>query len=157
MKLIKPLYTACTAFILAGCTASSTFGGASAEQSGKNPAVPPLQNVYWKLTILDGAPVPALDAQREVHLVFSGNDAVHGSTGCNRLMGSYDRQDSNIHFGKIAATRRFCADTADLETAFLRMLDKVTAYERQGEQLRFTDTDGNVIAEWRAQADKNAQ
>lgn len=93
-----------------------------------------------------------MDARNEAHLQFTGGDAVTGSTGCNRFMGTYNRQGNNIHFGKIAATRRFCAEIAELETAFLVMLEKVTAYEFKGDRLVFL-ADGKIIAEWEKQPD----
>jgi len=35
-----------------------------------------------------------------------------GSTGCNRLSGGYQRQDTRLTVGETAMTRRFCGDAA---------------------------------------------
>ena len=157
MKFISLGRIVMAALLVTGCAASSNSADQTIlENTGKSAAPSQLENVYWKLTMLDGTTVPALDAQREAHLVFTSPDAIIGSTGCNRLMGSYSRQGSKLHFEKIAATRRFCADTAELETAFLKMLDGVTAYEQQGNRLVF-QSDEKELAEWQAQPDKDVQ
>lgn len=131
MKLVKIIGIALATSVSAAC------------------ATPQLHDVYWKLTKIDSAAVPAMAAPNEAHLQFTGADAVAGSTGCNRFMGNYVRQGNNLRFGKIAATRRFCAETADLESVFLAMLEKVTAYEFKGNRLIFL-ADGKTVAEWEA-------
>ncbi|MDR5866702.1 META domain-containing protein [Halomonas koreensis] len=106
-----------------------------------------LENTYWKLIELDGAPVPAVDAGREPHLVFHPSEGrVAGATGCNRLTGSYQRDASTLSFGALASTRMACADAMRLESRFLAMLERVDRYRVLADRLEFYDARGEVLA-----------
>ena len=50
----------------------------------------PLENSYWKLTRLGGAPVLVAERQREPHLILRPQDGrFGGSGGCNTMAGGY--------------------------------------------------------------------
>jgi copper homeostasis protein (lipoprotein) len=58
-----------------------------------------LQDTYWKLTRLDGAPVTVGSKQREPHLVLHAKEGrLAGSGGCNRIMGGYTLDGEKIFF-----------------------------------------------------------
>jgi heat shock protein HslJ/uncharacterized membrane protein/uncharacterized lipoprotein NlpE involved in copper resistance len=61
---------------------------------------------------------------------------VTGSTGCNRLAGSFQLTDSTLHFLPLATTRMFCQGKG--ENKFLTSLHQVTGYKIEGEKLLLT-------------------
>jgi len=62
------------------------------ESCEKSTVETPLQNTYWKLVELNGAPVETHpDQQREVHIQFSAAEKrLTGFAGCNNITGSYE-------------------------------------------------------------------
>ena len=94
--------------------------------------------VKWTLTELAGQPVPAPSGVQQPYLRFDVTQKhVSGSTGCNNLAGSYTADDGALHFPPLAVTRMACLDESrqKLETAFLAVLEKVTAYRIDGPTL----------------------
>ena len=54
---------------------------------------------------------------------------VLGSTGCNNLTAGYETGEGNqLTFGPVAATRRYCAESAALEQEFLAALELTTSF-----------------------------
>jgi heat shock protein HslJ len=63
-------------------------------------------------------------------LAFDGGESrVSGSTGCNRVMGSYKSDEGMLHFTPLATTRMMCPHPEVDEQAFLAALAAVTHYE----------------------------
>src|SRR5271166_1865829 len=63
----------------------------------------PLENTYWKLTVLRGASVETVDPQHEAHLILDPKEQrVSGSSGCNRLIGAYTLTGDRLSFGQMA-------------------------------------------------------
>lgn len=63
--------------------------------------------------------------------------SVSGSTGCNRLTGSFNlKDDSSLKFLPIATTRMFCPGKG--ENKFLTSLQQVDGYTLEGDQLVLT-------------------
>lgn len=93
---------------------------------------------YWKLTELNGKPVPppAGTPAREPHLILRvAENRLNGSGGCNTLLGSYELLPNNrIRFPRIATTQMACADMAT-EDAFLQALNTVDSYVLTGDTL----------------------
>jgi len=70
-----------------------------------------LQNTYWKLLKLGDTPVVMQKQQREPHFVLRSQEhRVGGSGGCNRLMGGYELEGSNLAFTQMASTMMACSD-----------------------------------------------
>jgi heat shock protein HslJ len=66
----------------------------------------------WTLTEVDGQPVTPAGTDRDAHLLFTTLNRVTGSTGCNRLTGTYELLDGNkIRFSPLATTRMLCPDS----------------------------------------------
>jgi heat shock protein HslJ len=80
----------------------------------------PLVGTTWVLTtIIDGD--VAMSVLGDPTLEFADDGSVSGSTGCNRLMGSYDPATG---FGPMATTMMACEpDLADQETRVLAVFD----------------------------------
>lgn len=93
----------------------------------------------WTLTELDGQPVTPAGTDRDAHLLFATPNRVTGSTGCNRLTGTYELLDGNkIRFSPLATTRMLCPDS-DRETRFTKALSTVETYNVTDEILTFSN------------------
>ncbi|ALM54008.1 META domain-containing protein [Halomonas huangheensis] len=108
-----------------------------------------LENTYWKLIELGGESIEVTEGQREPHLVLHATDSrVAGSTGCNRLMASYEKDGDSLRFSQPATTMMACLNDADasVEPRFLEVLEETTSYRVLADQLELRDDDGKVMA-----------
>jgi putative lipoprotein len=104
-----------------------------------------LENTYWKLTQLGGAPVTG--TQTESHLVLdSATRRVTGSGGCNRLTGGYQVNGDRLRLSQTAGTMMACMKGMETEQAFLKALGQVTGWRITGQQLELLDSNGSVLA-----------
>jgi copper homeostasis protein (lipoprotein) len=121
------------------------------ETCGARFATEALENTYWKLTRLGEAPVFVHEQQREPSLVLhSESHRVTGSTGCNRLMGSYQLNGEKISFGPFAATRMACPKGMDTERLFFDALERVRTWNVLGQHLELYDVNGEMLARFEA-------
>src|SRR5262249_17881105 len=112
--------------------------GASASAAPQSPAAGELGRATWTLIELGGQPVPAPSGALAPGLRFDVTQKrVSGSTGCNSLSGTYTADASALHFSPLAVTRMACLDPARQarESAFLAVLERVTAYRIDGPTL----------------------
>lgn len=106
-----------------------------------------LENTYWKLTHLEGAPVPPDFQQREPHLIFnSATGRMVGSGGCNQLSGNYRVSGDRLELSQVVSTMMACEKGMDTERAFLQALERVGGWSIRGRQLELLDGDGMAIA-----------
>jgi len=123
------------ALLFAGCVAST-------------PSSLTLENTYWRLTEVRGQPAVAVDDAREPHLKFAVDSAgaarVAGSTGCNRLNGSYTRDGDVLRVGPTAMTRMACVEPAigAQEAALLAALAATRRHAIVGDVLTLSDAEG---------------
>lgn len=112
--------------IIAGLLALSLH--ACAPHAPQQAAGPTLTETYWKLTTLNGNPVPA--GGREAHIILKDADQrVGGSGGCNRITGSYETKEPNrIRFSKMAATMMACLNGMDTDKLLAEALEKTDSY-----------------------------
>jgi len=105
-----------------------------------------LFNTYWRPVEIDGEAVLLEGAQREPHFVLaSEGDRVHGSTGCNRIMGGFEQDADGFRFKALATTRMACPPAiAQLEARFLEALNAVTSQRIIGESLELRDASGQL-------------
>jgi heat shock protein HslJ len=129
--------------LLAGCAALVP----SPEQ--QPPLAVNLAETYWRLTEVDGKPVPSQPGAREPHIVLSRENArVTGFAGCNSLSGTYRRlSGDSLVFGPLAMTRMACASPAAnaLEAGFVKGLDQVSWYRITGIVLELRDKSGEAL------------
>src|SRR5215207_9854097 len=139
------------ALLLVGCVGRAHSPGDTA------PRPRSLENTYWRLTEVRGGPAVAADSAREAHLRFvadsGGGARVAGSTGCNRLNGSYTRDGAALRFGPAATTRMACIDPAigAQESALLAALAATTRHAIVGDVLTLSDA-GVPLARFTAAA-----
>ncbi|HEY8559843.1 MAG TPA: META domain-containing protein [Pyrinomonadaceae bacterium] len=88
----------------------------------------------WQLTELNGARVSGSKAFLEIEPSL---DRVNGNAGCNRMFGGVSVSGRNINFSGIGTTRMACAERGamKLEADFTRALERVTRFERTGNNL----------------------
>ena len=100
--------------LLMGCT------------TGEPPA-PPLEGTKWRLSQLNGGPVPASIAARPVDLQLdAAQHRLSGSSGVNRVAGSYQIAGKRISFGPLMGTRMAGQPEAmQFESAYLAALGRV--------------------------------
>src|SRR4029077_12549293 len=95
-----------------------------------------LENTYWKLTDRGGAPVAASDSKREPYLTFrSLKHHVAGTSGCNRLFGTYETgADQSMKLKMGGMTMMACPEPLmQQEKNLLEALGVVTNYRLDGE------------------------
>lgn len=103
-----------------------------------------LDNTYWKLVELNGAPVTTHENQRETHLILrTRNSEVGGFAGCNKLTGRYEVDGDRLRFIDVGSTETAC-DYLDEEHALLAALSRVTNYQSVGESLQLRDDSGPI-------------
>jgi heat shock protein HslJ/uncharacterized membrane protein len=86
-----------------------------------------LENIYWRLTELQGEPAMAPPGPREAYLRLSTKkSAVTGSTGCNSIRGRFRLSGSRILIGPLQKTRMACDDPAiaGKERAYVAALER---------------------------------
>lgn len=116
------------------------------------PAPPPpvvaLEGTEWVLTtFLDGDAARSVLSGTEITLrLEEGN--VGGTAGCNSYTGAYTLRDDALAFGPLATTRMYCQDPAgvmDQEGQYLELLENVTTFELDGDQLTLRAADGSGL------------
>lgn len=104
-----------------------------------------LVGTYWRAVEIDGNPVAVESGKREPHLVFSAENRVSGSTGCNRLTGSFEQDANGFRFKPMAITKMACPPPLHaLEMSFLGALKATTAMHISGKTLELKDAAGKI-------------
>ena len=111
----------------------------------------PLAGTFWKLTNLGGTAIPAVsDSRRQPSITFTGPmgrtpGQYSGSTGCNRVIGTYSTANATISMIG-GGTLRACKDEAAAEAAFLAALKNTRTYRIAGQVLELFDENGARLA-----------
>jgi copper homeostasis protein (lipoprotein) len=97
--------------------------------ANENLSLMTLDGNTWVLTELRGQHLSKSATPPAPTLTFdaTGNH-VSGSTGCNRLAGTYTQTGSLLKFSALAMTRMACADSATVEAAFIKALEQVQSF-----------------------------
>lgn len=111
-----------------------------------------LENTYWKLVTVGKRQAVVSGEAREAHLVLHTEDVrLAGSTGCNNLMGSYDRKGGQLSFDQLATTKMACSsELMALERNFLNTLNDVASWQVVGETLTLDNAQGEELARFEA-------
>jgi heat shock protein HslJ len=93
-----------------------------------------LNDRRWDLTEINGKRLYSSKAFLEID---ASESRFSGNAGCNRMFGSVTVNRANINFGGVGTTKMFCSDrdAMKLETDFTRLLERVTRFERTGNNL----------------------
>lgn len=123
-------------------------GGAEGAMKGASKGTATsLEHTYWKLTHLDGTPVPPEFQQAEPHLVFTTQTGrVTGSGGCNRVSGTYKASGDRLELSRMVGTMMACEKGMETERAFLQALGRVDGWRISGRTLDLLDGSGTEVA-----------
>ncbi|MEO5651068.1 MAG: META domain-containing protein, partial [Ginsengibacter sp.] len=129
-KIVSSLAMVTSVIFMTNC--SNTRSAASTSSASEA-----LSQNEWKLIEVLGAKVPS---SSQAGLLFSPGtvNKVSGSTGCNRMTGTYETGTNNsIKFPPLATTRMACLDEGvnGIEGKFLEALSKATSWEISGNEL----------------------
>jgi heat shock protein HslJ len=92
--------------IMFGSCTSNMNSTASLTDSTPDPSL--LQGT-WTVQSLRGVKLPEANPTSAPHLVFDvAQEQVSGSTGCNRLFGSYTAAGTSLRLGPLGTTRMAC-------------------------------------------------
>lgn len=109
-----------------------------------------LDNTTWLLTGY-GDPQALNGVLEKVRVAFQYDPAegmVTGTAGCNRYFGEavVNQEEGTITIGPLGMTRMSCQESVNQqEFAFINLLEKVSRFEVQGEQLLLATEDGQVL------------
>ena len=127
--------------------ASALVGLAACTTGRTNASTTPLENTTWRLVELGGQPALPGPNQSQAQLRFAGDSGrVVGSTGCNRLSGSYTRSGTTLRFGPAITTKMACVDPRlnEQEARFVAALEATERHEIQGDTLTLIGSAGPV-------------
>ena len=102
-----------------------------------------LRDTEWRVAQIDGAPLKVEDRRQLPTLTLDDAGLYSGSTGCNRISGSYTLDAKGLRFAAGAMTRMACAPPADdIERRFLAALTAVTGAHLAATTLELQDATG---------------
>lgn len=125
-----------TIVLLAGCVTAG--GGPSADALGGRD---------WRLVEIAGQPAVGAGTGKAAFLRFEPDSGrVVGSTGCNRLSGTFTRNGAELKFGPAITTKMACLDAGVMqqETELLGVLEATRAHEIAGDTLSLTGEGGTL-------------
>lgn len=103
-----------------------------------------LGNTRWELTHLNGKIV----ADSKAYIEFDESEQrITGTTGCNRMFGSYELTEGNFKVNGVGSTRMACLQPGKMETesAFLKALGEATILKRSGRNLTLYSGKARVL------------
>jgi heat shock protein HslJ len=99
----------------------------------------------WQVAEICGNPTAAGQQDRPPHLVFSAEGRISGSTGCNRLTGTYQLDGKALKFSPLAMTKMACPPPLDAqERAFIQAINATASVRESGNILELLDAGGKV-------------
>ena len=131
------------------CQSQASTERTESTQSAEN--TEPLENTYWKLTRVGDRAVSAASGQREPHLVLhSGTGRVSGAAICNRVLGRYETEETNLTFSDVAISRMACPTGMGVERRFLAALKASRTARIRRQTLELLDSNGRSLARFEA-------
>jgi heat shock protein HslJ len=104
----------------------------------------------WKLASLEGHDLAGIPNDRLPYLQFDiDTHALSGYSGCNRIVGSFTMQGSQLHLSPLGMTRMACTETALPEHTFTAAIQTVNSYAIENGRLKLLH-DGTLVATFTA-------
>ena len=105
-----------------------------------------LESTRWVLVRLGDEVVTPTSGAREPYIALEPTEhRISGHGGCNRLVGGYELNGSQLRFTQLALTRMACTD-AKYEDRFAKALNTTTGWRINGNHLELLDADGAAVA-----------
>ena len=118
----------------------AAWPGESCERNRSNAA---LADTYWRIAVLKGEVLEAVEGHREASLVLHTDPErrAAATAGCNRMVGSYEaREGGGLTFGRFASTMMACPPPLDArERALTEVLAATREYGIEGPALVLYD------------------
>ncbi|RKZ17552.1 hypothetical protein DRQ53_03255 [bacterium] len=129
---MKPLSCALAGILLLAACGDTTQQDSSvpAPSSDATPAT----GVVWQWAAVQGADPARVDHPTRYTIEFLDDGRYSIRADCNSGLGSWSVEDGVLDVGHAAMTRAACGP-ASLDGRFLRLIDQVTGFETQGEEL----------------------
>jgi len=111
-----------------------------------------LQDTYWKLIELNGAPVNFSKDQKEIYIIFhTKNNNAGGNAGCNGYGGNYELNPNgfNIKFSTFIRTMMACAELP-LEDEYLKVFEIADSYYVYNDTLQLNKARMAPLARFKA-------
>jgi heat shock protein HslJ len=110
-----------------------------------------LEGTEWKLIGLGDTPVHSASQQQEPYMLLTPEShRVSGSSGCNRMVGSYELSGDHLTFREMAGTMMACASGMDTEKALQDALAEARNWKISGQALDLFDANGRLLARFEA-------
>ena len=132
------------ALVVLAAIALAACGGKTADSAAD------LEGTKWTLLSYGTPDSPqVLVGDTEITLQFDvAGGQISGSAGCNNYFGDIEIKGNKLSVGMVGSTEMYCMEpegVMDQETAYTSALTLVESYQIQGEQLRITCADGQVL------------
>lgn len=118
------------------------------ETCAQGPIAPaqPLLETVWQLVSVNAVPVQEAVLGQAAHIRLRKGGRLTGSTGCNRVQGSWQVSADKLGLSRIASSRAYCREAmAQQEQALLDALRNARQYRQVGHQLELLQGD-QVVA-----------
>lgn len=149
-KLLTSVLLAST-FAFTACTTTSTTAPTTSTPSTAT-AESQLNGKTWVVTHINGVAVPAkADATQLPSLQLdSTTQRVSGSDGCNRIMGGFTSEGTQLKFGHLASTMMACIDedNTNVSAQYTAALAQVTQYQVTDQILILKDAAGKAVLQF---------
>ena len=115
----------------------------------------PLTGTEWTLESyrLDEA-VSSVIAGTTITATFSPDGNITGNAGCNRYFAAYEAAESTMTIGPAGSTKMYCGEpegTMEQEARYLGLLESVTGYRIDADQLDLFNEEGRTLLTYRAE------
>ena len=127
-KFIFIMGAAILALCMTACKTQHKTSNSNTAENTSVSTVDVLTGKSWNLIELLGNPV-SINEHNVAHLIFTAEDSLFsGSTGCNRISGTYQiTAPGRITFSQAVSTRMMCIDM-DTENKFLDAINTTDSY-----------------------------
>ncbi len=134
--LLSLLFVAVISIFLAG----TSWSGEKTDDPSNKPDAN-LTETYWKLLTMNGNSVTLGAGGKELQMVLKKSTKVNGFSGCNRFMGSFQTEGTQLQFGPLAATMMMCPEAMDQELEFLKTMALAKSHRIHEEILTIYDSE----------------
>jgi len=114
------------------------------ETCAQGPIAPahPLQETVWRLSSIKGVAAQEAVLGQAAHIRLRKGGRLTGTTGCNRLQGTWQLSDNKLSLSRMSSTRAYCRDAmAQQERALMEVLRESKQYRQVGHQLELLQGD----------------
>lgn len=116
----------------------------------------PLVGTAWVLDSYStgGDAISSVIAGTKVTVMFADDGKIGGNAGCNLYGGGYTLNGTNLSVSSLFSTLMYCGEpegTMEQEARYLGLLESVTGYRIDADQLDLFDEEGRTLLTYRAE------